>query len=30
MKVIFSNIDYNSASGDYEIVLIEDIDPSED
>ena len=29
MKVIFSNIDYDSATGDYEFVLVEDIDPSD-
>ena len=30
MKVIFSNIDYDSANGNYEFILVEDIDPSED
>ena len=30
MKVIFSTIDYDSATGDYEFVLIEDIDPDDD
>ena len=30
MKVIFSTVDYDSATGDYEFVLIEDIDPDDD
>ena len=30
MKVIFSTVDYDSASGDYEFVLVEDIDPDDD
>ena len=30
MKVIFSNIDYDSANGDYEFVLVEDINPDDD
>ncbi|MDP6906696.1 MAG: hypothetical protein QF440_04695 [Candidatus Thalassarchaeaceae archaeon] len=30
MKVVFSNIDYDSATGDYEFTLIEDIDPDDD
>ncbi len=30
MKVVFSTIDYDSAAGDFEFVLIEDIDPDED
>ncbi|MBR18493.1 MAG: hypothetical protein CMA87_06025 [Euryarchaeota archaeon] len=29
MKVIFSTIDYDSATGDYEFVLVEDIDPED-
>ena len=30
MKVIFSTIDYDSSNGDYELVLVEDIDPVDD
>ena len=30
MKVIFSTVDYDSATGDYEFVLVEDIDPDDD
>ena len=30
MKVIFSNIDYDSATGNYEFVLVEDINPDDD
>jgi len=30
MKVMFSTVDYDSATGDYEFVLVEDIDPDDD
>ena len=30
MKVLFSTVDYDSASGDYEFVLVEDINPEDD